>query len=178
MTRCPKCKVPTTRIEYEGAGVRMCGQCGGTWVTPIALKAIANRRQVAFTEAVKERFVQMADESNATEQLICMRCGKTMIKEHFKEWDDIVIDRCAKCGGIWLDPGELEKIQIYWEYFQDHPEESNMDAIAKKAVLTEHLRQRKRDIEEAKQMLRAAAASRGYMPKSMLGSALRLMLGQ
>ncbi len=26
---------------------------------------------------------------------------------------DIIVDRCPKCGGVWLDPGELEMISIY-----------------------------------------------------------------
>ena len=110
MNRCPKCKVRTTRADYEGASVRLCGECGGYWVTPVALKAIANRREIAFSEPVKERFLQLAEKSNSTEQLACLSCGKFMVKENFKDWDDIVIDRCTKCGGIWLDAGELEKI--------------------------------------------------------------------
>jgi len=178
MNRCPKCKIQTTRTEYEGASVRMCGECGGYWVTPIALKAIANRRETTFSEPVKERFLQLAEQSNSTEQLACLSCGKFMVKENFKDWDDIVIDRCTKCGGIWLDPGELEKIQIYWEYFQDHPEQSNMDAIAKRALLTEVMAQRKRDAKEFTEIMSETARRRGYVPPGALGAALNVLFGR
>jgi Zn-finger nucleic acid-binding protein len=178
MNRCPKCKGSTASVHYEGVGVKMCGQCGGYWVSPTALKAIANRRETEFNEAVKERFLQLAEQSNTTEALLCVSCGKYMIKESFKDWDDIVIDRCPTCGGIWLDAGELEKIQIYWEYFQDHPEESNIDAIARRALLEADLQQRRRDIAEASEELRQAARHRGRVAPAMLGRALQLLLGR
>ncbi len=178
MNRCPRCKVPTSRVEYEGAGVRMCGQCGGYWVTRIALKAIANRREIAFTDPVKDRFLELAEQSDSTEPLLCMGCAKYMAKERFKDWDDIVIDRCPKCGGIWLDPGELEKIQIYWEYFQDHPEQSNMDVIAKRALLEAAMDQRSRDMKAAQEDLRAYAGRRGCVRPGSLGAAFGFLFGR
>ena len=178
MNRCPRCKVPTTRVAYEGASVRTCGECGGYWVTEVALKGISNRRHLSFPEAVKERFLQLAEESNSTEPLLCLSCARVMVKEQFKDWDDIVIDRCGKCGGIWLDPGELEKIQIYWEYFRDHPEESNLDALAKRALLTEHMAQRTRDIKQVSEDLKIAAGMRGYIPRAAMTGVLRTLFGR
>jgi len=177
VNRCPKCKVQTVLVRYEGAAVRMCGQCGGHWVSPIALKAISNRRDTEFNEAVKEQFLRMAERSNSTETLLCMGCGKYMVKERFKDWDDIVIDRCPGCGGIWLDPGELEKIQIYWEHFQDHPEQSDMDTLARRALLEAELAQRRRDEEQAAEDLREVARRRGILQRGVLFRALRTLLG-
>lgn len=38
----------------------------------------------------------------------CPSCGdEKLVEETFR---DIMIDRCPKCSGVWLDPGELEKI--------------------------------------------------------------------
>ena len=34
-------------------------------------------------------------------------CETKLVKEDFR---DIVIDRCPTCGGVWFDPGELEKV--------------------------------------------------------------------
>ncbi len=34
-------------------------------------------------------------------------CDSKLSRKSFR---DIVIDRCPDCGGVWLDPGELEKI--------------------------------------------------------------------
>ena len=34
-------------------------------------------------------------------------CETKLVEEDFR---DIVIDRCPTCGGVWFDPGELEKV--------------------------------------------------------------------
>ncbi len=34
-------------------------------------------------------------------------CETKLVEEDFR---DLVIDRCPTCGGVWLDPGELEKV--------------------------------------------------------------------
>ena len=34
-------------------------------------------------------------------------CETKLVEQAFR---DILIDRCPTCGGVWLDPGELEKI--------------------------------------------------------------------
>ena len=35
----------------------------------------------------------------------CPKCGMDLIEVDYKS---LKIDRCSACGGIWLDPGELE----------------------------------------------------------------------
>lgn len=39
---------------------------------------------------------------------VCPLDGTTLVKFHRKE---IIIDRCPKCEGIWLDAGELDAIK-------------------------------------------------------------------
>jgi len=41
------------------------------------------------------------------EYLLCPRCMVDMDKLVKK---DVVIDVCKKCGGMWVDAGELEKL--------------------------------------------------------------------
>lgn len=38
----------------------------------------------------------------------CIRCGTRMRKA---EKDGVLIDRCPRCNGLWLDAGELEKLE-------------------------------------------------------------------
>ncbi|MEE8556471.1 MAG: zf-TFIIB domain-containing protein [Myxococcota bacterium] len=54
-------------------------------------------------------------------------CEPKLIEEAFR---DILIDRCPSCGGVWLDPGELEKIssddanvvRSFFNFFAGRPE--------------------------------------------------------
>ena len=40
--------------------------------------------------------------------LICPKCATPMLEIRRK---DITVDVCPKCGGAWLDRGELERLQ-------------------------------------------------------------------
>lgn len=44
--------------------------------------------------------------------LTCPRCNKVM--EKLKKFD-VVIDHCKKCGGMWLDDKEIEKLYGYYK---------------------------------------------------------------
>ena len=41
---------------------------------------------------------------------ITMSCPRCTGKLHEEPYDDVSIDRCDTCGGIWLDAGALEEI--------------------------------------------------------------------
>lgn len=47
------------------------------------------------------------DKKTEEEFLLCPRC-----KIHMKKLkkSDVIIDICTKCGGMWTDAGELEKL--------------------------------------------------------------------
>lgn len=44
------------------------------------------------------------------DELNCPRC-KTVMEKIKKE--DVVIDVCRKCQGMWLDAGEMERLAKY-----------------------------------------------------------------
>jgi Zn-finger nucleic acid-binding protein len=117
--RCPICKTPTDLIQYERVPVYNCGSCGGYWVTRAKLEVILARREVQMPEAVQKKMIEIAAASNSTAELCCFTCGTVMERRRFARWPDIQIDVCRRCKNIWLDRGELEKCQIYWERAQD-----------------------------------------------------------
>jgi Zn-finger nucleic acid-binding protein len=41
---------------------------------------------------------------------VTMDCPRCTGKLHEETYDDVGINRCDTCGGIWLDAGELEEI--------------------------------------------------------------------
>jgi hypothetical protein len=47
------------------------------------------------------------DKKTGEKLLLCPRCGKYM-KKLIK--NSIIIDVCLKCGGMWADKGEMEKL--------------------------------------------------------------------
>jgi Zn-finger nucleic acid-binding protein len=47
------------------------------------------------------------DKKTREDLLLCPRCKINMQKLIKK---DVIIDVCRKCGGMWVDAGELEKL--------------------------------------------------------------------
>ncbi len=41
---------------------------------------------------------------------VTMDCPRCTGKLHAETYDEVNIDRCDTCGGVWLDAGELEQI--------------------------------------------------------------------
>jgi Zn-finger nucleic acid-binding protein len=170
MPRCPKCRTRADLIKYEGIPVHSCGSCGGHWVRAPRLSAILARRELQMPEPVKRKMIELAEASHTRERVYCQTCGKRMERESFKYWSDIQLDRCPNCKSIWLDRGELEKCQIYWEYLQDHPDSEDAQRITKLAHLDARADTRKRRLKAKLENMRAHAMRRDA------GSALLWML--
>ena len=41
-----------------------------------------------------------------------MNCPKCQVAMREREKDDLIIDVCPECRGVWLDAGELEKLSV------------------------------------------------------------------
>ncbi len=53
--------------------------------------------------------VELSLQADQETMLVCPIDGAPMSKEISHS---IIIDRCTKCRGVWLDPGELEQIKV------------------------------------------------------------------
>ena len=53
--------------------------------------------------------MKVAEEAKAAglSSMQCPRCDGTLKESKFEE---VLIDTCDKCGGVWLDSGELEQL--------------------------------------------------------------------
>jgi Zn-finger nucleic acid-binding protein len=100
------------QLKYEGVTVDRCSACEGIWLDYGELRQIAMIHEEQFTreelEAAMETDADKMEESTA----LCPRCGMSMEK---REIQATVIDVCPQRDGLWLDRGELERVQIRWE---------------------------------------------------------------
>jgi uncharacterized protein with PIN domain len=67
-----------------------------------------HRKNKEAIEKLREK-MKVAEEAKAagTSSMRCPRCNGNL-KE--SKVDDVSIDTCEKCGGVWLDSGELEEL--------------------------------------------------------------------
>ena len=108
---CPACDRPLSHLD-AGGGVFLdvCdGGCGGIWFD--------NHELQKFDEAAERPsspvFEVAGDAAPSIEgKRSCPRCeGQKMRRYWFSVARQVEVDECPRCGGDWLDAGELAKIR-------------------------------------------------------------------
>jgi len=67
-----------------------------------------HRKNKEAIEKLREK-MKVSEEAKAagTSSMRCPRCDGTLVTNQI---DEVSVDTCDKCGGIWLDSGELEQL--------------------------------------------------------------------
>ena len=65
------------------------------------------RKELEALEKTRQRIAADESKRNEVAFMRCPRCGEKLEEQIF---DDIKVDRCNGCHGVWLDAGELEHV--------------------------------------------------------------------
>lgn len=106
--------------QYEGVEVDVCPQCKGIWLSFDNLNQIISKKSRAWTAAQKAEILPQTGKAGVPKEeldrhLDCPECGELMLAFNYQYSSGIIINKCKHHHGIWLDCGELNKIQIYKE---------------------------------------------------------------
>lgn len=116
---CPKCGIPFIMDLYEGVEIDQCSQCGGTWLDEGELTTIVHIQEERFSpELIRDTLDYTFEGIPQEEQestVACPVCLSNMYPVNYAFSSGVIINRCSKNHGIWLDRDELEKVQIYME---------------------------------------------------------------
>jgi Zn-finger nucleic acid-binding protein len=101
---CPKCRSATNQMTIEGVELDFCPTCKGMWF---------DKDEVAFLEELPDDVPDISEvEKDARKtDYDCPRCGIKLEEMKFMKVQDLLIDLCPQCKGIWLDEGELSKLE-------------------------------------------------------------------
>lgn len=113
--QCPNCHQTLDGLNYEGVHIEICPKCGGDWMGAEQLENILKARETRFTEKeciAAAQAAKIAETAQRTidRQLTCPQCAKPMRAINYGDDTGIVVNKCTGCGGIWMDKGELDKI--------------------------------------------------------------------
>lgn len=118
---CPKCVRALTGRAHEGRAIWSCDQCDGAFLPAQQLRDIAavEHPPRAQHERDRELDAAAARELPRSEVLeaptACPWCDRIMGRERYEQTSAIMIDRCSQGCGIWLDSGELERVEAWSE---------------------------------------------------------------
>jgi len=111
--QCPACSGPLEQLEKSGLVIDNCPACHGFWLDRGELEHMLARRASGHPDLEEiaptlERLSRTEVRATGEVVLRCPRCAGTLGKLSFVRGDTTVIaDRCAACGGIWLESGEM-----------------------------------------------------------------------
>ena len=122
--KCPNCKHDLRSIEYEGLQIETCDGCAGEWIDWGELGKIVRIREARFDAKGRRAIAESTTITgivleNVDRDLTCPKCGGTTDPVNYGGDTGIIIDRCTSCRGLWVDGGELERIQMIVEGWED-----------------------------------------------------------
>ncbi len=119
--KCPRDQIELQSQTYEAdIEVGACPSCGGMWLERGELEAIEETKEHDYSEEL----ARMPDLGyNAYElamqktgrTILCPKCGDEMESREYARCSQVMIDVCPVCHGIWLDKGEIEALEIFFE---------------------------------------------------------------
>ena len=122
--QCPHCQGEMRQIGYEGIVIESCDACGGEWLDHQELGKIVDRREKAFSDEEKRAIAESTTITGVNMQhydrdLACPECHTPTSPVNYGGDTGIMIDRCEQCHGVWVDEGQLQRIQKLVEQWED-----------------------------------------------------------
>jgi Zn-finger nucleic acid-binding protein len=109
---CPRCKVPLDARAHGGEDYYFCPDCEGLWLDKSSFQHATRESDVYKNEDTDKAYLRGPVQEDTPVYLPCVRCGKLMNRKNFARISGVIIDECGR-HGVWLDPGELEKIRLF-----------------------------------------------------------------
>jgi Zn-finger nucleic acid-binding protein len=111
---CLRCKGSCVHQIHGGVEIDQCSQCGGVWLDHGELEAILEtspKGNTPISENSSGVHLNAGISNDARQDhLSCPFCSKTLNVVNFAYDSGVIINRCPN-HGIWLDSGELKRIE-------------------------------------------------------------------
>jgi Zn-finger nucleic acid-binding protein len=123
--RCPRDGADLEGRIYEAnIEIDECPTCRGTFLGQGELEriqaAVEKEHHHELAQPVDSVREEMAAEREEALPLVrCPRCGQSMERRRYGLGSQTVIDACPQGHGLWLDRGELEELERFYERSQE-----------------------------------------------------------
>jgi len=119
---CPVDHQPLIFKRFEGdVNVWTCPACEGIWLNREQLEAIEETIEHKHDKLLQVPQEQLADLYEMARQkqrppVNCPGCNIEMERKEYGYCSAVMIDICSYCGGIWMDKGEMEALEVFYEH--------------------------------------------------------------
>lgn len=111
--KCPACEGSLNECKIGDVALDICQSgCGGVWFDWKELKKFDEPHEV-----IPEGVLKSSNSSRKKSGVrFCPKCeGEELCLRYNDIKNEVEIDQCLKCSGIWLDTGELKKIRSQYQ---------------------------------------------------------------
>jgi len=109
--RCPVCQEEMVEQDFGGVKVDICKDgCKGIWFDWSELSKLDEENE-GFGNALKEALDYPRANDEDRGQINCPKCGIPLHAHRYQKSKEVNVDECYKCGGFFLDPGELKVVR-------------------------------------------------------------------
>lgn len=103
--QCPTCHKSLKSESLHGQAVDRCLACNGLWLDHSELGPIVRQTEPGT--------VPNAKAASCSGEVTCPRCGESLVAFNYAHDSGVFVKKCASCGGIWLESGQLELMAQY-----------------------------------------------------------------
>jgi Zn-finger nucleic acid-binding protein len=110
--KCPRTGTKMERVVIDGIEIDLSLGCGGVWFDGFELEKFDEVHEKAGEILANhmQQYHQALDDPDA--RLKCPRdTNVVMMRHYYSPKQQIEIDECPQCGGVWLDAEELSAIR-------------------------------------------------------------------
>jgi len=106
---CPQCDVTLVQGTMDNQSVSCCQKCRGVWLKRPAFANLVWSRRAKY-EGRESEFEPISPDQ-FERQLMCPECRVSLETHPFHGPGYVVIDSCIHCNGVWIDRGEMARIE-------------------------------------------------------------------
>lgn len=142
MLNCPACSKPLDGVIAGDITIDLCmNGCGGIWFDWNELKKFDEPHEFAPELALASP--KAVDRNAIADLRACPRCaGEVLCRRYYDIKNEVEVDQCLKCSGIFLDAGELLTIRSQYSTEAERIKAADV-------YLASHLKEHQEEIERA-----------------------------
>lgn len=107
--RCPDCHTELKTEPWFGVNLDICPLCAGTWFDSGELGPFLQHDPPAMLQ-VEDQHLPEVFRRESPSTRTCPSCAEPLHGFRYLCSSPVELDSCEKCGGIWVEDGELRKI--------------------------------------------------------------------
>jgi Zn-finger nucleic acid-binding protein len=111
---CPDCDLELELRDFNGVSLDVCTRCAGIFFDEGEVGAVHAQGEGAFSDLDEMARPAEPFTADGTHRLrVCPGCQHGMSPYRYLYASPIVLDACDKCGGLWIENGELRMMAEY-----------------------------------------------------------------